>query len=81
MNIFLSLALQMVHQFEKDLDKIRSRHRVELEQRIKQIQTEEKKLLRQIRNQQDSDMKHFISNQKKEYGEKKKLYKVTKHAR
>lgn len=66
----------MVHQFEKDLDKIRSRHRVELEQRIKQIQTEEKKLLRQIRNQQDTEMKHFISNQKKEYGEKKKLYKV-----
>lgn len=65
----------MVHQFEKDLDKLRSRHKVELDQKCKQMQSEEKKLHKKIREQQENEMKSFCSKQKEEYKDAKSSFK------
>lgn len=66
-----------VHQFERDLEKLRARQKTEMEQKLKHMAVEEKRLLKHIRDKHDNDMKMFLSDQKAAYkAAKNQLKKV-----
>ncbi|XP_078362933.1 serine/threonine-protein kinase TAO1-like isoform X1 [Oculina patagonica] len=58
---------QQVHQFERDLEKLRTRQKTEMEQKLKQMTADEKRLLKHIKDKHDNDMKMFLSDQKAAY--------------
>lgn len=58
---------QQVHQFERDLEKLRTRHKTEMEQKLKQMSADERRLLKHIKDKHDNDMKIFLSDQKAAY--------------
>lgn len=64
-----------VHQFEKDLEKLRTRQKTEMEQKLKQMSADEKRLLRHIKDKHDNDMKMFLSDQKAAYKAAKNQFK------
>lgn len=66
---------QQVHQFEKDLEKLRTRQKTEMEQKLKQMSADEKRLLRHIKDKHDNDMKVFLSDQKAAYKAAKNQFK------
>lgn len=66
---------QQVHQFEKDLEKLRTRQKTEMEQKLKQMSADEKRLLRHIKDKHDNDMKMFLSDQKAAYKAAKNQFK------
>ena len=53
-----------VHQFERDIEKLRTRQKTEMEQKLKQMGADEKRLLKHIKDKHDNDMKMFVSDQK-----------------
>lgn len=64
-----------VHQFEKDLEKLRTRQKTEMEQKLKQMSADEKRLLKHIKDKHDNDMKMFLSDQKAAYKAAKNQFK------
>ncbi|XP_020608657.1 serine/threonine-protein kinase TAO3-like isoform X2 [Orbicella faveolata] len=66
---------QQVHQFEKDLEKLRTRQKTEMEQKLKQMSADEKRLLKHIKDKHDNDMKMFLSDQKAAYKAAKNQFK------
>ena len=64
-----------MHQFEKDLEKLRTRQKTEMEQKLKQMSADEKRLLRHIKDRHDNDMKMFLSDQKAAYKAAKNQFK------
>ena len=64
-----------MHQFEKDLEKLRTRQKTEMEQKLKQMSADEKRLLRHIKDKHDNDMKMFLSDQKAAYKAAKNQFK------
>ena len=69
------LSLFQVHQFEKDLEKLRTRQKTEMEQKLKQMSADEKRLLKHIKDKHDNDMKLFLSDQKAAYKAAKNQFK------
>lgn len=57
----------MISQFNKELEKLQVKHQQDLEQESKTNITCEKRLSRNIQQQQDENMKRFVQNQKNEY--------------
>ena len=70
----LYYALQ-VHQFERELDRLRARQKTEMEQKLKQMMADERRLLKHIKDKHDSDMKAFVSDQKAAYKAAKNQFK------
>ncbi|XP_027044188.1 serine/threonine-protein kinase TAO3-like isoform X3 [Pocillopora damicornis] len=66
---------QQVHQFERDLEKLRTRHKTEMEQKLKQMSADERRLLKHIKDKHDNDMKIFLSDQKAAYKAAKNQFK------
>lgn len=64
-----------VHQFERELDRLRARQKTEMEQKLRQMMADEKRLLKHIKDKQDSDMKAFVSDQKAAYKAAKNQFK------
>lgn len=64
-----------MHQFEKDLEKLRTRQKTEMEQKLKQMSADEKRLLKHIKDKHDNDMKMFLSDQKAAYKAAKNQFK------
>ena len=64
-----------MHQFEKDLEKLRTRQKTEMEQKLKQMSADEKRLLKHIKDKHDNDMKIFLSDQKAAYKAAKNQFK------
>ena len=64
-----------VHQFERELDRLRARQKTEMEQKLKQMMADERRLLKHIKDKQDSDMKAFASDQKAAYKAAKNQFK------
>lgn len=58
---------QLVAQFNKELERLQVKHQQELEQESKSNINYEKRLSRNIQQQQDENMKRFVQNQKNEY--------------
>lgn len=56
-----------MHQFERDQEKLRTRHKTEMEQKLKQMTADERRLLKHIKDKHDNDMKMFLSDQKAAY--------------
>ena len=69
------MSLIQVHQFEKDLEKLRTRQKTEMEQKLKQMSADEKRLLKHIKDKHDNDMKMFLSDQKAAYKAAKNQFK------
>jgi thousand and one amino acid protein kinase len=66
---------QFKHQCERDADKLKMRIRIELENRQRYIESEERRFLKQLRDKQEQEMKVFQSKQKKDYNHTKETYK------
>lgn len=66
---------QQIHQFERELERLRARQKAEMEQKWKQMTADEKRLLKHIKDKQDSDMKAFVSDQKAAYKAAKNQFK------
>lgn len=66
---------QQIHQFERELERLRARQKTEMEQKWKQMMADEKRLLKHIKDKQDSDMKAFVSDQKAAYKAAKNQFK------
>lgn len=66
---------QQIHQFERELERLRTRQKAEMEQKWKQMTADEKRLLKHIKDKQDSDMKAFVSDQKAAYKAAKNQFK------
>ena len=64
-----------VHQFERDLEKLRTRHKTEMDQKLKQMTADERRLLKHIKDKHDNDMKMFLSDQKAAYKAAKNQFK------
>lgn len=64
-----------VHQFERDLDRLRARQKTEMEQKLKQMTADEKRLLKHIKDKHDNDLKTFVSDQKAAYKAAKNQFK------
>ena len=64
-----------MHQFEKDVEKLRARQKTEKEQKMKQMSADEKRLLRHIKDKHDNDLKMFLSDQKAAYKAAKNQFK------
>jgi len=71
---FRVISLQ-VHQFERELDRLRARQKTEMEQKLKQMMADEKRLLKHIKDKHDGDLKTFISDQKAAYKAAKNQFK------
>lgn len=69
------MSFFQVHQFEKDLEKLRTRQKTEMEQKLKQMSADEKRLLKHIKDKHDNDMKMFLSDQKAAYKAAKNQFK------
>ena len=64
-----------MHQFERDLDRLRARQKTEMEQKLKQMTADEKRLLKHIKDKHDNDLKTFASDQKAAYKAAKNQFK------
>ena len=64
-----------VHQFERELDRLKARQKTEMEQKLKQMMADEKRLLKHIKDKHDNDMKSFVSDQKAAYKAAKNQFK------
>lgn len=64
-----------MHQFERDLDRLRARQKTEMEQKLKQMTADEKRLLKHIKDKHDNDLKTFVSDQKAAYKAAKNQFK------
>ena len=71
----LCVLVYKVHQFERDLEKLRTRHKTEMEQKLKQMSADERRLLKHIKDKHDNDMKIFLSDQKAAYKAAKNQFK------
>lgn len=74
-NFVCRFCFCQVHQFEKDLEKLRARQKTEMEQKQKQMSADEKRLLRHIKDKHDNDLKMFLSDQKAAYKAAKNQFK------
>lgn len=72
---FVRVILLQVHQFERELDRLRARQKTEMEQKLKQMMADERRLLKHIKDKHDSDMKAFVSEQKAAYKAAKNQFK------
>ena len=68
-------GLFQLHQFERELDRLKARQKTEMEQKLKQMAADEKRLLKHIKDKHDNDMKAFISDQKAAYKAAKNQFK------
>ena len=75
MFLLICLSFFKVHQFEKDLEKLRTRQKTEMEQKLKQMSADERRLLKHIKDKHDNDMKMFLSDQKAAYKAAKNQFK------
>lgn len=57
----------LLQQFSKELEKLQMRHQQELERKLKHNMACERKLTKQIQQQQEQEMKSFTLQQKKDY--------------
>lgn len=71
----MCVLVYKVHQFERDLEKLRTRHKTEMEQKLKQMSADERRLLKHIKDKHDNDMKIFLSDQKAAYKAAKNQFK------
>lgn len=74
-SLFVLVFLPQVHQFERELDRLRARQKTEMEQKLKQMMADERRLLKHIKDKHDSDMKAFVSEQKAAYKAAKNQFK------
>lgn len=64
-----------MHTFDKEMEKLKSKHRQELEQKTKQGMGDEKKLIKVIKEQQDDEMRQVSSKVKIDYRKAKQQLK------
>lgn len=66
---------QQVHQFEREMERLKSKHKTDFDQKLKQFTTDEKKLTKQIKEYQESEMKACVTKQKTAYKNNKTKFK------
>lgn len=65
----------LLQQFSKELEKLQARHTQELERKIKQNQSAEKRLTKEIVARQELERKNFELHKRKEYKQNKERWK------
>jgi thousand and one amino acid protein kinase len=65
----------LLHNFQRDIERLENKHSQELDRRTKQNSTGEKKLFKEITIKQDGDRKAFDVHRKKEYKANKERWK------
>ena len=61
--------------YDRDRDRLYSRHRAEGDQRLKTEASEERKFVKSLKDKQDTDMKQFLVQQKSDYRQIKNIFK------
>ena len=67
---------QLKTSYERDIERLRSRQRAEMDQRYKYETNEERKFEKSLRDKRDSEMKRFLGQQKADYRATKNLFKT-----